>query len=187
MKKILLPALLFSATMFSQSFLSVSGNVDVRSATLGSKPTNFKPALDFILKVHAVSNVGVELQGGYERFDAIGFSREMANIGYNSERYIALFGNEIDITAIPYIGGSIIHRFGKEDRIVKGEYIYGKSSHVALQVGISFRYEISDKIIFDATYELMTRPDLDYVYPTDPNQGVVGSGTVGIHYILTKN
>jgi len=187
MKKTTILALMLSLGGYAQqSFCSISGNIDARNALIGSKPTGNNPALDFTLKVHAVSK-GFEMSGGYERFQQIGFSREMANFGYNSERFIPIGNKDFDFTAIPYIGGSLIHRFGKDDRTVGDKFIYGNSSHLALQIGMSFRYAISDKWLLDLTYEIMTRPDLNYLYPTDNNPGVVGSGTVGIHYVLSKN
>lgn len=187
MRKLIFPALLFSASMFAQkAYVSVSCNVDIKNAVVGSKPTGYSPALDASLNLHMVGNNGIELQFGYEHFQQIGFNRHFANMGYNSERYIPLGDNEFDFIAVPYVGLSLIHRFDKEDRQVGNDFIYGNSSHFAFQVGMSFRYKVSDKIMIDFTSELLTRPDLKYLYPTDPTPAAVISNSIGIHYILTN-
>jgi len=185
MKKLLLPILLLSAICSAQkSYVSASASIDLRNATFGSKPTEFKPALDGTLSIHCVSK-GFELNAGYEHFQKIGFSREFFNLGYLSERFVPIRNNDLNFDVLLYGGPSLIHRFGKEDRVSKGKYIFGNSSHLAIQAGISFRKNISDKIMIELNYEFMTRQDLIYMYP-GTDKSIVGSGTVGLHYILSK-
>ena len=192
MKKTLqLIALSLSLSTYAQkeTYASFALKTDVRNAVLGSKPTNNNPALDITASVNMVSN-NFEISFGDEYFQRIGFNSTFVNFGYHFPRYISLGAKEIDITVIPYAGFSLITRFGKEDKeIITPEqdfYVYGKSAHISAQAGLSFRVKLSDKFLLDWTCEAMARPDLSYLYPTDPNKAVVVSNYVGVHYIFSN-
>jgi hypothetical protein len=191
MRRLLLPLLFIGSLTYGQyktpkeSYASLSLKTDVRNAILGSKPTNNKPSPDLTLAVNMVGN-NLELSVGDELFNQIGFNRFFLNFGYHSQRYIPIGDKELNFTVIPYLGASTITRYGKEDRILpNGDFIYGNSSHLAVQGGISIRGKITDKILFDVSYEGLTRQDLLYMYPTDNPHFIVFSGSAGLHYIIT--
>lgn len=190
-KTLLFLALSLSLSTYSQkeTYASVSLRTDLRNAVLGSKPTNDKPALDLTASVNMVSN-NFEINFGDEYFREIGFNRVFVNFGYHLPRYVRIGYKEIDITVVPYAGFGVISRFGKEDREIitpdKDYYIYGSSSHLAAQAGLSFRVKLFDKFLLDWTCEALTRPDLQYLYPTDPNDKIKFSNSVGVHYIFSN-
>jgi hypothetical protein len=184
---------LLSAVSYGQkndkvSYCSFSLKTDVKNAVMGSKPTNNNPALDLMGTIHMVGG-NFELNVGDENFNQIGYNRFFVNFGYHSERYIPLGDKEFDFTIIPAIGFAQIVRYGKQDHEIKTPtndyFIYGHSSHIAVQGSLSFRTKIAERILLDFTTEASTRPDLAYLYPTDPNKSFVISNFLGLHYILT--
>lgn len=189
---LLVSALAYSQDKWSatekESYCSVSFSVDGRNAVMGSEPTNNKPSLDGVLGVHMVGN-NFEIGVSDELFNKLGFNRFSLNFGYHSQRYIPLGDKELDFCIVPFVGASTITRWGLGDREVKlpsgeTEFRYGKSSHIAVQGGLSFLTKITDRLLLDVTMELSTRPDLLYHYPTDNPKSFVESNYVGIHYII---
>lgn len=187
MKKLLLSSLMFSGIMLAQekeSYCSISFGTDVKNAVMGSKPTNNKPAADLILNINMVGN-DFELSVGDENFSQIGFNRFSVDFGYHSQRYIPLGNYDFDFTMVPSVGFSTISRWGGVDHEDShGNWIYGKSNHIAVQGNLSFRYKLSDRFLIDWTANLMTRPDLMYLYPTDNPKFIVLSNFIKLHYIL---
>ena len=187
MKKLLLSSLLFSFGLFAQekeSYCSISIGTDVKNSIVGSKPTGNNPALDLVMNINAVS-CDFEISAGYEHFQAIGFSRYSADFGFHNQRYIPIGNKEFDFTAVPSIGFSMIQRFNGIDHYASnGDFIYSRSSHLAAQVNLSLRTKLSDKILLDWTIQAITRPDLQYLYPTDDPKFIVFSNYLKLHYII---
>lgn len=178
--KLLSVFLLFGLTTNAQqlskeSYLSVSFKTDVKNALVGSEPTDYKPALNYQIKVNMVSD-NFELAPGYERFNEIDFERFSLDFGWHSQRYIPLGFKEFDFTIVPSAGFSMIKRYSElED---------GHPMFFAVQGSLSFRYKLSDKLLIDWTVEGITRSDIKYLYPNDPHKGYTISNYVGIHYII---
>lgn len=190
MKKLVLSMLMVSALTFAQekeSYASLFVLTDIHNAVEGSKPTNYKPALDLTAGISMVSN-NFELRVSDELFNQIGFNKFAVNFGYHSQRYIPLGNKDFNFCIVPSAGVGMIQRWGLGDRVVKTpedtRYIYGKSSHISVQVGLSFVTRLSDKIMLDLSSDLSMRPDLLYHYPTDNPKGWVLSNHLGVHYII---
>ena len=168
MKKLVLPLLLLSAVTFAQNkdkvnYFSLSLLTDVRNAAIGSQATDNKRALDLIAGLHIVKN-NFEYSVGYEYFNAIGFSRDMLNFGYHSERYIPEswipFANkDFEFTAIPRIGASIINRFEKPNE-TNPTFKDLHASWWGVQCGLSLRAKLTDHVLIDVTAEFLTRKDI---------------------------
>jgi hypothetical protein len=199
MRRILIPILMLSAFSYGQkhkvSYFSASLKTDVKNAFVGSKPTNNNPALDLMAGIHAVGG-NFEINVGDELFNQIGYNRFFINFGYHSERYIPeeiipFVDRDINFSIIPSIGFAQIVRYGKEDHEIKTPtqtyFIYGHSSHIAVQGSLSFRGKLTDKILIEFLTELSTRPDTNYLYPTDPQKTFVLSNFIGLHYVFSEN
>lgn len=188
MKKILI-LLLVCMTSFAQekeSYFSLSAGADVKCSLVGSKPTNNQPSLDLIVAAHMVGN-DFELSVGDEYFKQIGFNRFFMNAGFHFPMYIPeeffpVGDSDLNFTLVPYVGTSNITRFGFEDRIVGDRYIYGRSSHLAVQGGLSVRFELLENLLLDFSSELLTRQDLQYRYFSDNPKFIVLSNYVSLHY-----
>jgi hypothetical protein len=169
MKKLFI-LLLTSTICCAQTY--VSANIDFRNSTFGSKPTNFKPAVDAIYKFGMIGSIPghktkIEITIGYEVFNRIKF-----------DRYFSTIGVQIPITekliAIPSYEFSIIGRWGQEWQTV--------SSHLAvLGSNVVLRYKLNDKFSFDFTTAILDRVDLNTRYG---GSNVRISNYVGINYKL---
>ena len=191
MKKLLFSMLLLSAVTYGQkaepeTYFSASLSADVTNLAIGSKPTNHESALDLRLKLHAVGK-DFEMSPGYERFNQIGFERYSLDFGWHSQRYIPeswipFSDEDFDFTAVPSIGFSMMDRYG---HIVEETlHTDGKPMFFAVQGSMSFRKKISDKILLDWTFEVITRGDTKTLYPNDPSKGYTYSNYFGAHYVF---
>jgi hypothetical protein len=147
MKKLIILLLLATST---QAQIYVSTGIDVRNAIVGSKPTDNKPALDLLFKVHLVGQ-NVECTVQYERFEAIGFDKFAFGVGYQFKA----FGTTITPSIEPTLIGR--NNFGDFDT---------KSSHLALGSSLTIKYDISDKIGVGLALNALYRTDLAAKYGT---------------------
>ena len=158
MKKLLI-LLLFTTASYSQN-VYVSAGIDVRNAIVGSSPTQNKPALDYIVRFGMVGSVPnhittIEVQIGYERFEAIDFSRFFFGLGVQ----LYPFKN---ITVIPTIEPSLIDRWNNWGGGLGEEKL--KSSHLTVGVSLAVRYEVSYHISLEAQSCLLPRTDVYTMY-----------------------
>lgn len=178
-KLILVSAILLGLNASAQGYFSVSLKTDVKNALVGSKPTDYQPALDLLVNLNMIDDNNIELSVGYESFHKIGFRRYSVDLGYLADRYIPLGNKEFDFSVTPSIGFSFIQRYNMVDSAQSDI-----SSHTAFQGNLSFRTKITDRLLLDFTTQLMTRPDLKHHYPNDNPKDFVLSNFVGIHYII---
>ena len=169
-KLLLLPTLLFSATMFSQeSYISVSGGFDMRNAVVGSAPTGNKPALNWIGQVDCVG-ANVHIIAGYESFSEIKYSRIFAGIGYEFNLYAYPFGNEIRTQFIPSLEASIIKREYVHNYTslngVSGTEIQ-KPGFMAYGLNLAFQWDLTDHFTVGTSTNIIQRPDKNYLYHED--------------------
>lgn len=155
--------LLFTTFAFSQPY--VSAGVDIRNATLGSEPTNFKPAFDGIFRIGAIGNqpfrsTTLDVVVGYEVFNRIGFDRYFTSIGVHfplKTNYKNQASNDNKITIVPAYEFSIINRWGSDWGV--------RSSHLAvLGANLGIRYKLSDRTEIEFLTALLDRVDLNTMY-----------------------
>lgn len=192
MKKLILIALiLLQYNIYAQkeNYASIYGGADVKNLFFGSPPTNNVPSPDILIGLNMVGD-NLLLNPEVEIFNKIGFRRESLSLGYVSQRYIPINGTDLNFNIIPSLGISAIHRYGQDDKKIETPtetyFIYGHSTHIALQANLSITVKITNKIMLDYTLQCLQRPDLKYLYPTDPNKKYVFSGFLKLHYILTN-
>ena len=168
MKKLLLPILLLSLTGSAQlskekdSYLSFSGGFDIRNAAIGSNPTQNKPALNYIVEMHAVSQ-NVDITVGYEAFPQIKYSRMISGLGYHIRMNDCL-------TFQPSLEASIIKREYVHNYTtlngVKGSEIQ-KPGFMAYGLNLAFQFDLSDNFAIQTATNIIQRPDKNYLYHED--------------------
>jgi hypothetical protein len=147
MKKLIILLLLATS---AQSQIYVSTGIDVRNAIVGSKPTDNKPALDLLFKVHLVGK-SVECTVQYERFESIGFDKFAFGVGYQFKA----FGTTITPSIEPTLIGR--HNFGDFDT---------KSSHLAIGGSMTVKWELSERLAIGIVGNALYRTDLAAKYGT---------------------
>lgn len=159
MKKLIL-LLLFSATMVAQKkdvddYLAFTVGFDPRNLAFGSDATNDNSALNYYVQFNIVGN-NKELYVGLEEFPAIDYSRYFVGWGYHFHLYNYTFKKEIKTTFIPSVQLSDILRHGDWG----GGLTYNQSSsHLTIGLNLSLKYEISDVIAIQTSYNLLPRTD----------------------------
>lgn len=185
--KYILPALLFSASMFAQkaSYIAVSVGSDIRNSIVGSGPTNNKPAFDGIAQIHFVG-ANVELGMGYEAFPQLKFGRTFGSLGYQFPLYAYPFGEEIKTTFIPSVECSMITRNITEKYIYQGVQHVEESKRGFMSVGLNLalQWQLSDSFAVQLATNILPREDLRYMYGTDRT---IISNYFKILYTFNKN
>ena len=172
MKKLLLPILLLSLTGNAQlskekdSYLSFSGGFDIRNATVGSAPTQNKPALNYIVEMHAVSR-NIDITIGYEAFNEIKYSRMISGLGVHFPLYAYIGHAEIKTTFQPSLEASIIQRTHDDNYTtldgIKHDY-QRKVGFMAYGLNLAFNWDLSDSFAIQTATNIIQRPDKDYLY-----------------------
>lgn len=171
MRKIILPFLFSCAAAIGQTakpaYLSVSGGFDIRNAAIGSKPTNDKPALNWLTQFDCVG-AGVHIIAGYERFDAIKYDRMFAGIGYEFPLYAYAFNSEIKTAFIPSVDYSIIKRTITETYTYEGKQYSttGKAGFGTFGLNLAFQWDLTDHFGLRLATKIQPRPDVEYMYGT---------------------
>lgn len=160
MKKIIL-LLLLSGSVYSQkdNYISFSTAFDIKNCLVGSKPTDFKPKLDAIYQITMVDR-NVEVNVSYELFNAIGFNKYSAGIGYHFQLYGYVFNNEIKTTIIPSIEPTLIGRW----KTKLNDDWYDSSSHMTLGGNIEIKWDLNDKLSLGIQFNALPRVDLSSRY-----------------------
>jgi len=175
MKKLLLPILLLSLTGNAQlskekdSYLSFSGGFDIRNAAIGSSPTQNKPALNYIVEMHAVSQ-NIDITIGYEAFNEIKYSRMIAGLGYHFPLYAYIGRTEIKTTFQPSLEASIIQRtYNDNYRALDGvkHDCNRKVGFLAYGFNLAFNWDLSDNFAIQTATNIIQRPDKEYLYHED--------------------
>lgn len=154
MKKLIILILLTTAS-YSQN-VYVSAGIDVRNAFVGSKPTQNKPALDYLVRFGMIGK-RTEVNVGYERLSSISFDRFFFGAGHHFPLYGYIFGKEIKTELIPMIEPTLINRWGNSWGM--------KSSHLTVGVSLSLRYALNNKISLELQTSALPRTDLLSRYP----------------------
>lgn len=153
MKKLLL-ILVTSISFAQEHYLYTSVAIDIRNATFGSEATNYNPELDYFIQAGIVSK-NIEVNIGYERFEAINFDKMTVGVGYHFPLY-SKWGKTI---LIPSIEPTIINRWGND---------WGTtSSHLSIGGNLALRWNLSDTIAFELLCNALPRTDLSAMYGDD--------------------
>jgi len=152
MKKIIF-LLLFSISTIAQNidpYVSFSGGIDTRNATIGSTPTKDKPELDFLIGFQMVSFSRIEVGIFYENFKRIEFSRYGVSAGYQFT-----ICDKLSLT--PALQFSMINRGPVEQ-----EYS-GHGSFLSYGGILNVKYHIGGNFYLGAKGELILRTDKNYL------------------------
>jgi hypothetical protein len=165
--------LLLSTIAFAQPrkpqehYYYFSSAIDIRNAIVGSPPTNDHPELDLLFQAGIVSQ-NIEINIGYERFQAISFDKMTFGAGYHFPLYAYPFGHEIKTVLVPSLEPTIINRWGNEWEC--------KSSHLTIGANIGLRWHFTDYLAGELLYNALPRIDLKARYPTvNPTIPIVNS------------
>jgi hypothetical protein len=143
-------------TKDQEHYLYVSGSIDIRNATVGSDPTNNKPAADLLYQFGMVGQ-NIEVNIGYETFKAIHFDKYTIGVGYHFPLYGRIGNTVIKTVFIPSIEPTLIGRWGDEWQC--------RSSHLSIGGNLSLRWHLSDKIGVEWLTNFLPRTDLSSRYP----------------------
>jgi len=155
MKKLLLALLL--TNLASAQHVYFSTGVDLRNAIIGSKPTDNKPELNYLIEFKMVGNNNVEVGIGFEQFNAIDFNRMYASVGYR----FPFIGNTI---LTPTIEPTLINRYNDWGGGISYDL---KQSFMTIGIGGTLEYSINDKIAVQLYCSALPRPDIKMMYGTD--------------------
>lgn len=174
MKKLILTTILMlSSLTYGQMGVDVDTyaafviGADIKNATFGSQPTNYKPAFDGVYQLVMVGK-DFELNVGYERFNYTfkengltvkAFEKYSLGVGYHFPLYGYIAGKEIKTTFIPSLEPSIIWR-----PLIDVDGMKARPGFPTLGVNFSFQWNISDDFAFQLTSNFLPRPDLNYLY-----------------------
>ncbi len=160
MKKIIL-LLLLSCSVYAQkdNYISFSAAIDIKNGLVGSKPTNCEPKLDVIYQFSLVDR-NVEVNVSYELFNAIGFNKYSAGVGYHFKLYGYVFKNEIKTTIIPSIEPTLIGRWKTK---LNNDW-YDSSSHMTLGANLEIKWDLNEKLSLGIQCNALPRVDLSSRY-----------------------
>ena len=188
MRKLFLLLVLFVSIGYSQSkekdgYIAFSGAFDVRNAIIGSTPTQNKPELDVLFQFAMVGN-NLEVNVGYERFNAIDFEKYTIGVGYHFPLYGYVFGQPIKTTFIPSIEPTLIGRWGTWGGGLGDTQV---SSHLSLGGNLAFRWDITDNFAFEYLFNALPRTDLSTMYGenmdiTRDRASIAGVPIIGSNY-----
>lgn len=169
------------------SYAAIVIGADIRNATFGSQPTNYKPAFDGVYQLVMVGS-DFELNVGYERFNysfkengmtVKAFEKYSLGFGYHFPLYGYIAGKEIKTTFIPSLEPSVILR------PMIDEYGYsGRPGFLTMGANLSFQWDISDRFAFQLTSNFLPRPDLEFLYGQNK---IVMSNYGKLVYKFSKN
>ncbi|SHN64343.1 hypothetical protein SAMN05444395_103106 [Flavobacterium fryxellicola] len=185
-------ALFFSKGMAQDDYISFSSGFDLKNSTLGSAPTDDKAALDLLLQFSMVSR-DVEINIGYETFPRLDFDKYTIGVGYHTHLYGNLFRKTIHTVFIPSIEPTLINR---HDDWGGGIGYNQESSHLSLSLNFALRWNLSDSIAVEYSFNALPRTDLKAMYGKDMNitngkasvSGVpiIGSNFIKFVYIINR-
>lgn len=139
-----------------EGYIYFSGAIDIRNAVIGSEPTNNKPALDVLYQFGMVGQ-NIEVNIGYERFNAISFDKFTFGVGYHFPLYGRIGNSVIKTVFIPSIEPTLIGRWGDEWQC--------SSSHLSIGGNLALRWHLSDKTALELLSNFLPRTDLSSRYP----------------------
>jgi len=139
-----------------EHYLAFSTGLDIKNAIIGSKATGDKPALDLLCQFAMVSQ-NIEVNIGYERFNAICFDKFTFGVGYHFPLYGRIGNKVIKTVLIPSIEPTLIGRWGDEWEC--------RSSHLSISGNLALRWHLSDKTALEFLSNFLPRTDLYSRYP----------------------
>lgn len=141
--------ILFICVSANSQNVYFSSGIDLKNAIMGSKPTNNKPKIDFILQFGMIGGK-TEMVIGYEKFNAICFDKFFFGVGHH-------FNLTDQIKIIPSVEPSLIGRWGQNWKTT--------SSHLSIGGSLGLRYKLSHHISVELQCNALPRTDLFMRYP----------------------
>ncbi len=145
-----------SQTKDSDHYFGLSAGLDIRNASIGSAPTQDKPAID-VLYQFAIVSQNIEVNIGYECFNAIRFDKYSIGVGYHFPLYGRIRHTVIRTVFIPGIEPTMINRWGEEWG--------GKSAHLTIGGNLALRWHLGDNMAVELLANFLPRTDLEARYP----------------------
>lgn len=154
MKKLIILLLLttLSYAQEKDGYIAFSAGFDVLNLVSGSRPTDYKPALDGLYQFSIVGS-NIEAVVGYEHFQDISFSKFSFGGGYHFSLYGKVFGEVRRMVIIPSLDISLISRFDKG---------YNPQSHLTLGLNLALRWHLTDDFAVETQLNSLPRVDLKY-------------------------
>jgi len=161
-----------------EHYLGFSAGFDIRNAINGSDATKGKPELDALFQFMIVSQ-GVEINLGYENFNAICFSKYTLGVGYHFPLYGRIGNTVIKTILIPSIEPTIINRWGTEWET--------RSAHLSIGGNVALRWNINDDFSVEFLTNFLPRTDLKARYPElHSNVPIITSNYLKIIYKIQR-
>lgn len=158
------------------NYFSFAAGADIKNAIVGSKPTGDKPALDWTIEGHAVTE-NFDFGLGYEKFDVINYDRKWFGLGYHIPVcYIA--GTDIKFSIQPSLEMSWIGREwnnGLEER-----------TFFTPSLNVNWNWDLTDHWGIQLATNWLPRPDIRVIYNQSHNKYVLSEG-VKIVYKIKNN
>lgn len=145
--KIIIIGLIITSLCYSQDF-NISLGYDIKNSIKGSKPTNFEPSLNYLLRASAVDKNNIEIGIFYENFNKINYQCYGINAGYFIEilKIMELYGG--------VESGFIIRKFNTN------RFSYG--------LNLEARFKIKENISISLLNQCRYRSDLHYINAPKP-------------------
>jgi hypothetical protein len=141
---------------YSQANVYISIGVDIKSATFGTKYTNFKPKPDLLFNFGMIGG-NTEVGFGYESFTAIDFSKYFFNVAHHFPLYLDIGNTILKPVIIASIEPTIISRDGMCFGLGVLPFTWGGN--------LAVRYELSYHFSVELECNALARTDLCYYYP----------------------
>ena len=156
---LLTTTVLFSQPTEKEQYKYFSTAIDIENATTGN--------LDALYQIGLVSK-NVEINIGYEHFNAICFGKYTFGVGYHFPMYAYPLGYEIKTVLIPSLEPTLINRWGTEWQC--------RSSHYTIGANLALRWHITEEFAGELLLNSLPRTDLAARYPEiNPTVPIVNS------------
>ena len=153
---LILTAVNINAQEEKDTYFSVSAGLDIKNSTVGSKPTNNEPALNYTIDAHAVAE-NIDFNLGYECFDMIKYQRRYVALGYHfNVGYVPR--TDIKFSIQPSLEFSNIARIWTDDGI------YKRQSFSTPSININWNWDLNKHFAIQLATNILPRPDIRVLY-----------------------
>ncbi len=165
------------------NYAAFSVGVDVKNATIGSTPTNSRPALDYLVQASVVHE-NMELSLGYEAFAKLDFSKYSLNLAYHFPLYTYPFGYEVKTVFIPGIEPTFISRYRNWGGGLGHES--DNKTYFSVGLNLALRWDFDDNWSVEYLFNALPRTDLKDKFPSESWYGkskIGGNPVTGTNFL----